>query len=156
MKNQIITKFEVPQVTPEQKIEVLYNHVIAYCNTGISFAKTKGTTPKEYGKYIGEQFKPFWNPEDGFSVFANGLMFMLAGMHPDNDMQIIDQSEKMIRFKMKNVDFAFQQGPAFGTTYEELLECSEGILTTIAEHMNISFTQKITDKVWYEVTLKAK
>ena len=70
MKNQTIPKFEVPQVTPEQKFEVLYNHVIAYCNTGISFAKTKGTTPKEYGKYIGEQFLPFWNPEDGFPAFC--------------------------------------------------------------------------------------
>lgn len=33
-------KFEVPQLTPEQKTEVLYNHVIAYCVTGISFAKS--------------------------------------------------------------------------------------------------------------------
>ena len=146
----------MPEFQDRQGKEILFNHVIAYCTTGISFAKTKGIPPKEYGEYIGETFKPFWNPEEGFPSFANGLMFMLAGMHPDNDMQIIDQSDIMLRFKMKNVDFAFQQGPAFGTTYEELLECSEGILTTIAEHMNTSFAHKVTDKIWYEVTLKTK
>ena len=156
MGNQVNSKFSVPQLTCQQEKEVLYNHVIAYCTTGISFAKTKGTSPKHYGEYIGKMFIPFWNPADGFAVFANGLMFILAGMHPDNAMMIIEQSDKMLRFKMKNVDFAFQQGPAFGITYDELLECSEGILSAIAEQLNISFSHKVIDKIWYEVTLHAK
>jgi hypothetical protein len=125
-------QFSVPEVTPEQNKEILYNHVIAYCASGITFAKTKGTTPKEYGKYIGEQFKPFWSPADGFPAFANGMMFILAGMHPDNEMQIVGQSDKMIRFKMKNVDLAFKMGTAYGITYKEFLECSEGIISTLA------------------------
>ena len=148
--------FSVPEITPEQEKEVLYNHVIAYCTTGISFAQTKGTSPKEFGEYIGNKFKPFWNPDDGFVAFANGLMFILAGMHPDNGMQIVEQNDKMIRFKMKNVDLAFKQGPAFGTSYEELLECSEGILSTLAEHMNVSFSHEVKDEIWYEVILKQK
>ena len=52
-------------------------------------------------------------------------MFLLAAMHPDNGMQIVEQSEKMIRFKMKNVDIAFKMGSAYGITYEEFLECSD-------------------------------
>jgi hypothetical protein len=143
-------------VTPEQEKEILFNHVIAYCCTGISFAKSKGTSPKQYGEFIGNIFKPFWNPDDGFPAFANGLMFMLAGMYPDNDMQIIEQSDKMLCFKMKNVDIAFQQGPAFGVTYEELLDCSEGILSVLGKHMNTTFSHKITDNSWYEVTLQAQ
>ena len=83
-------------------------------------------------------------------------MFILAGMHPDNEMQIVEQSDKMIRFKMKNVDLAFKMGPAYGITYDEFLDCSEGILSVLAEHMNTMFSQQITDAIWYEVTLKAK
>ena len=150
------SQFVVPKVTPEQEKEILFNHVIAYCCTGISFAKKKGIPPKEYGEYMGEMFKPFWNPEEGFPAFANGLMFMLAGMYPDNDMQIVEQSGTMLCFKMKNVDIAFQQGPAFGVTYEELLDCSEGILSVIGEHMNTTFSHRIIDDIWYEVTLQAQ
>ena len=148
--------FTVPKITPEQEKEILYNHVIAYSTTGISFAKTKGTSPIEFGEYVGSMFKAFWNPDDGFVAFANGLMFILAGMHPDNEMQIVEQDEKMIRFKLKNVDLAFKQGPAFGTSFEELLECSEGILSTLAEHMNVSFSHEVKDEIWYEVLLKTK
>ena len=148
-------QFSVPEVKAEQNREVLYNHVIAYCATGIAFAKTKGNSAKEYGEFIGIQFKSYWNPNDGFPAFANELMFLLCGIHPDNDMQIVEQSDKMICFKMKNVDLAFKMGPAYGITFEEFLECSEGILSTLADYMNVSFSHKVTDQVWYEVTLKS-
>ncbi|HKJ79717.1 MAG TPA: hypothetical protein VKA10_09280, partial [Prolixibacteraceae bacterium] len=89
--------FHVPDITPEQKQEILYNHVIAYAATGIGFAKTKGATPGEFGKYVGTQFKPFWNPSDGFPAFANGMLLILSGMYPDNELQIVEQNDKMIR-----------------------------------------------------------
>ncbi len=149
-------QFSVPEVTQEQTKEILYNHVIAYCATGITYAKSQGTTPKEYGEYVGTQFKSFWNPDDGFSAFANGMMYLLCGIHPDNDMQIVEQSDKMIHFKMKNVDLAFNLGPAYGVTYEEFLECSEGILNVLADYMGVSFSHRVTDKVWYNVKLNAK
>lgn len=150
------SQFHLPQVTTEQEKEILFNHVIAYCCSGIAYAKTNSTSPKEYGVFMGELFKPFWNSDEGFNAFANGLMYMLAGMYQDNDMQIVRQSETMLRFKLRNVNLAFQQGPAFGVTYEELLECTEGILVTIAKHMHTTFSHKMTGDIWYEVTLQAK
>jgi hypothetical protein len=83
-------------------------------------------------------------------------MFILAGMHPDNDMQIVEQSDNMVRFKMKNVDSAFKMGSAYGISYEEFLECSEGLISVLAEHMNTTFSHKVTDEIWYEVTLESK
>jgi len=147
--------FSVPQITTEQKQEILYNHVIAYAAAGIGFAKTKGATPEEFGEYIGAQFKPFWNPADGFPSFANGMLFILGGMHPDNELKIVEQSDKMIRFKLKNVDFLFQNGTAFGTTYDEFLACSNGIISTLAEHMDVGFNY-ITEDGWYEVKLEKR
>ncbi len=61
----------------------------------------------------------------------------------------------MVRFKMKNVDIMFKNRPVFGVTYKEFLECSEGIISTLADYMNVSFTHKVTD-VLYEVTFNAK
>lgn len=148
--------FSVPEITPVQKQEILYNHVIGYAVTGISFAKTKGTTPEEFGKFIGTQFKSYWNPDDGFPVFANGLIYILAGMHPDNEMQIVEQNESMVRFKLKNVDFMFRSGSAFGVSYAELMECSYGIISVLAEHMKTSFSHNMTDDGWYVATIKKK
>ena len=147
--------FSVPEVTNDQEKEILYNHMIAYAATGITFAKTKGVSAEEYGKYIAEQFKPFWSPEQGFPAFVNTIMFILKGMHPANEMQILDQNENMVRFKMKNVDAMFQMGPAYGITYAEFLECSKGILTTLADYMNSNFKQETKDG-WYIVTISKK
>ena len=149
-------QFSVPKVTPEQKQEILYNHVMGYAITGIGFAKSKGATPKEFGEFIGTQFKSYWDPAAGFPVFVNGMLFILTGMHPNNEMQIIEQSDKSIRFKLKNVDLSFKSGPVYGVNYDEFLECSEGIISTLAQHMNISFSHKIADEIWYEVTLTKK
>lgn len=148
--------FSVPEVTNDQEKEILYNHMIAYCATGITFAKTKGVSPEEYGKYIAEQFKPFWNPDQGFPVFTNTIMFILKGMHPANEMQILDQNEKMVRFKMKNVDAMFQMGPAYGITYTEFLQCSKGVLETLAEYMNSEFSQETDKNGWYVATISKK
>ena len=148
--------FSVPEVTPDQEKEILYNHVIAYCATGITFAKTKGVSPEEYGKYIGEQFKTFWNPEQGFPFFVNTIMFILKGMHPANEMQILEQNEKMVQFKMKNVDAMFQMGPPYGINYDEFLACSKGILETLADYMKSDFTQETDKNGWYVVTIKEK
>lgn len=148
-----MSQFSVPELTTEQKHEVLYNHVISYAATGISFAKTKGVTAEEYGKYVGKQFTSFWNPADGFPAFANGMIFILAGIHPNNELQITAQSENMVRFKLKNVDAMFKQGPVFGSTYDEFMDCSYGIISVLAKQMNTTFSHNMTKDGWYEVTL---
>jgi len=147
-------KFEVPQLTPEQKTEVLYNHVIAYCVTGISFAKSQGVSAEDYGKFIGKKFTAFWNPEDGFPMLVNRMMFILAGLHPGNEMQIINQDDSSISFKLKNVDLMFQNGPMFDVTYKDFLDCSYGLISVIAKHMKSTFSHEMTEDGWYIVHLK--
>lgn len=149
-------KFIVPQVTTDQKIEILYNHVIAYAATGISYSKSKGTSPEDYGKFIGKKFSNFWNPEDGFPMLVNRLIFILAGMHPNNEIQIVEQDENSITFKLKNVDLAFRDGPIFDVGYQDFLDCSRGIISVLAEHMNATFVQNMTDDGWYVATLNKK
>lgn len=145
----------VPRLDAEQKTEILYSHAIAYNLVGINYAKSKGDTPQKYGEYIGNLFKPFWNPGEGFPVFANGLMYILAGFHPNNKMEIVAQSEKSVYFRLKNVDLSFNSGPAYGITFNEFMECAYGILLVLSEHMNVEFSHKMKDE-WYYVKLVAK
>lgn len=146
----------IPDVNPEQEQEILYNHVIAYFAAGITFAKTQDISAEEYGKYIGNQFKPFWSPDAGFASFANQMLFILKGVNPYSEMKIIAQNDKMIRFKMSNINMLFKHGPAYGITYKEFLSASEGVLSTLADYMKASIEQKVTDDGWYMVTMKAK
>ncbi len=144
--------FSVPQLTPEQETEVLYNHVLAYFAAGLSMAKEKGVEPEEYGKYIGDQFKVFWDPEAGFPFFVNQIMFILQGVNPYSEMEIKEQTSTMIRFTMSNMNMLFKQGPAYGITYDEFLACSNGLLKAVANHMKVNFAYKDTNGI-YAVTL---
>lgn len=147
--------FTVPQLTPEQETEVLYNHVIAYFAAGLNMAKEKGVSPEEYGKYIGDQFKVFWDPEAGFLFFVNQIMFILKGVNPYSEMEIKEQNSNMIRFTMSNMNMLFKQGPAYGISYNEFLVCSDKLISTIANHMKANFAYKDTDGL-YEVTITAQ
>ena len=146
----------VPQLTQDQKQEVLFQHVMAYATTGISFGKTQGVSPEEYGRFIGKSFTGAWDPSAGYQMFAGQLMYILAGMYPDNQMEILEQDDKMIRFRMKNVDIFFRNGPVFGVTFEELLQCSKGIISELGDYMGVEFSHKWVDNTWYEVTFKAR
>ncbi|MDX8338730.1 hypothetical protein SLH46_06030 [Draconibacterium sp. IB214405] len=147
--------FAVPQLTPDQEKEVLYNHVYAYFTAGLNMAKEKGVSPEAYGKYIGEEFKAFWNPEAGFAAFVNQIMFILKGVNPYSEMEIKEQNEKMVRFTMSNMNLSFKEGGPFGVSYNDFLVCSDALISTIANHMNADFSYKDTDGL-YEVTITAQ
>ena len=148
-------KFSVPELTQDQVQEVLYSHVISYAVSGISYAKSMGSTPKAYGNYVGKLFTPWWDPGAGLPGFANQLMFLLAGIHSDNEMEIMEQDENSIRFRMKNVDLAFKQGPMFGVSYDDFLEFSSELLVVLADFLSLDFKDSFVDG-WYEVSLKAR
>lgn len=145
-------KLSVPELTEQQKQEVLYNHVISYAASGVSYAKSLGKSPEEYGRYVGSLFTPFWDPAAGLQGFAGQFMFIMAGIHPANEMNIVDQDENSIRVRLKNVDKPFKQGPLLGVSYEEYLEFSNGLLVVLAEFMKLDFSQRMADG-WYEFSI---
>ncbi len=52
-------KFIVPEVSPEQKQEILYSHVIAYEVAGIRFAKSQGVLPRNMANTLKTCLSPF-------------------------------------------------------------------------------------------------
>lgn len=149
---QAQNEFKVPELSMEQKQKVLYDHVISYATSGISYAKHLGKTPAEYGKYVGKQFSAFWDPAGGLQSLGNGLMYIMAGMHPDNELQIVNQDEHTLAFKLKNVDLPFREGPMLGVSKDDYMEFSAALIKALANHMKLDFKQSIDD-TWYYATL---
>ncbi len=148
-------KISVPELSEQQKQEVLYNHVVAYAASGISYAKSLGKSPEEYGRYVGSLFTPFWDPAAGLPGFANQIMFILVGIHPANEMEIVAQDENSIKVRMKNVDMPFLQGPMLGVSYDEYLEFSHGVLVVLADFMKLDFSHTMVDG-WYEFSIVSR
>jgi hypothetical protein len=105
---------------------------------------------------VGKLFIPFWDPSGGLALFGNQIMFLLAGMHPDNGMEIVKQSPTNLTFRMKNVDLSFKNGPVYGVSYEQFLEFSFGTLNELAKFMKLEFNHAVVDIDWYEITLVSK
>ncbi len=145
----------MPELTEQQKQEVLYKHVVSYAASGISYAKSLGKSPEEYGRYVGNLFTPFWDPAAGLPGFANQIMFLLAGIHPANEMKIVSQDENSITVRMKNVDMPFMQGPMLGVSYDEYLEFSYGVLVVVADFMKLDFSHSMVDG-WYEFSIVSR
>lgn len=148
-------EFAVPVLTPEQKQQVLYNHVIAYANSGISYAKYLGKTPASYGSFVGKQFLPYWDPAGGLTALGNGLMYIMAGMHPNNEITIEKQSNKQLAVKFKNLELPFKEGPNLEVSFDEYLEFCEGLIGTLATHMGLEYSQSF-DGTWFHYQLKEK
>ena len=99
---------------------------------------------------------PFWDPATGLPGFTNQIMFILAGIHPANEMKIVDQDDNSIRIRLKNVDMPFKQGPMLGVTYDEYLEFSYGVLVVLADFMKLDFSHAMVDDGWYEISIKGR
>ncbi len=70
-------------------------------------------------------------------------------------MEIISQNEDMVKFKLKNVNMFFAEGPYLGVSSEDFIDCSYGILSVLSSHMGLEFSHKMKDG-WYMVELKMK
>jgi hypothetical protein len=124
--------------------------------TGISFARSQGVSPEDCGKFIGKRFMAFRNPEDGFVMLVNRMMYILAGLHPDNEMAVVRQDPKSVAVKLKNVDLSFKNGPMFVVSCKDFLEWSYGIISMIADHMGSIFSYNNDEEGWYEAIFTEK
>ena len=72
----------------------------------------------------------------------------------NGNLEILEQSDSEVRVRLKNVDLSFKAGPMFGVSYEEFLECSEGLIDELAGTMGIKFKQEVEGD-WYIASFRA-
>lgn len=143
-------KYPVPVRTGDQKHGRTLFQFYSCIAAGISFAKTHGVTPYEYGKYIGNLFAPSWGPGNDYEAFVKGSVFNIENFRHISDAALIveensDGSVSIIsNDKMWHKYFPEGKGYA---SYDEFKECMKGIWEPLANHMGALLSQETKDSL---------
>ncbi len=97
--NQVV---KLPQLTVEQKWETAEGNLVYFVISGISYAKSKGETPEDFGKWAGLVGCPYWQSMDSMSpakfvqqISANKQQF--KGFQ----MEILEAKKSYVKGRMK-------------------------------------------------------
>ena len=137
------------------KLERSLRNLAAYRMAGLSFAKSVGKTPEEYGKYMGELFAKTWELPKKHRV--NYFVGEMSGSYRSDEnfkMDITHESVKQIKAKMNR----FMVAPEkildhFGLTKEELDDYRASYWTSLAGMLGLQYQEEIKeDMVYFVVT----
>jgi hypothetical protein len=97
--NQVV---KLPQLTVEQKWETAEGNLVYFVISGISYAKSKGETPEDFGAWTGTVGCPYWQSMDSMSpakfveqISANKQQF--KGFQ----MEILEAKKSFVKGRMK-------------------------------------------------------
>lgn len=84
------TRYTVPARTVEQKHQnLVFQLYLAGFGGGINFAKAHGTSPFEYGAYLGKMFAPGWGEPNNFDALVNGWLMNLEDSRIADDPPLV-------------------------------------------------------------------
>ena len=93
---------KLPQLTVEQKWETAEGNLVYFVISGISYAKSKGETPEDFGAWTGKVGCPYWQSMDSMSpakfvqeISANKQQFK------DFQMEILEAKKSFVKGRMK-------------------------------------------------------
>jgi len=142
-------KYTVPNISVEDKFSRTLGQFWGIFATSVDFAKSQGITPHDYGKYLGKVFAPTWNKEAGFEGMVRGTVYNWETFKKDEDGEIkikeMDDGSVKISVPIRawNQYFSENFPPV---SFEEVLECMQGIMDEIATYLDAEALQKITDE----------
>jgi hypothetical protein len=141
-------KYPIPPLGSEEKHVRAVSQAWVIAAAGINYAKTKGTTPYEYGKYLGNLFAPSWGQGNDFDTFVRGSIFNFESFRDDTDspLQIKENSDGSVTIVTADMMWHkyFPDGSPF-VSYSEFLELIKGLNEPIADHMGGTVTMESRD-----------
>ena len=142
------TKYTVPALTMEQKLNTarqIKNNYILSC---INAAKSSGMTVEEFGTKCGDAFIPAWDEDTGFEQIVNFSLYYWTGLA--DDVQIIEQSNNKVVLIVPHFDPRLEeQGVLFGVSLEEFITYLNATNKRVCNHFDVS-----SDMIWGEEGLK--
>ena len=148
--------FKVHKPFIEQKLGNMIGQWDYMAIVGISYAKAEGKTAREFGHFVGEQFKTSWKKEKGFNGFVNGLLWNLSCFSMEPEMQIISQSADKVELKCRKMAAYLEKNqPVFNVTYQEYMDFMDALMAPIAEYLGCTHELR-TDEQWLYITCGRK
>jgi hypothetical protein len=141
-------KFPIPPLGSEEKHIRAVSQAWVMAAAGMNYAKTKGTSPYEYGKYLGNLFAPSWGQGDNFDTYVRGSIFNLESFRDNTDtpLQIKENPDGSVSIVTADRMFHkyFPEGSPFAS-YSEFLEFIKGLNEPIANYMGGTMTMENRD-----------
>ena len=119
-----------------------------------------GQTVEEFATFTGNQFKMGWKKENGWEGFAKGCLNNWSILVTNNPIEILEQSETMLKFKSKAPYIWLKiNGPRYNVTYDEYLLFFKINHQIIADHLSASVTFEeveggVTDGIIFTIKKK--
>lgn len=137
----------VPNITADQKHGRTLFQCWVVVAAGANYAKTQGTSPYEYGKYLGKLFAPTWGAGNDYEKLVKGMIYNLESFRHASDAPLVVKENAdgsvSIRMDEKMIHKYLPEGNPF-LDFKEFLELSRGLYEAIADYMGATFTSEIT------------
>lgn len=148
--------FIIPDLSDANKHARMVYQANGFILNTINYAKSVGKTLEDVAGFTGEQFKFSWNKEDGYAGFVKWTLANWVSFVPDGEMEILEQSDNMIKFRAKEIYPELKtDGPFFNVSYEEYLTFLRIVHEKTADYLGSEFAQEVTSE-GVTVTIKKK
>jgi len=141
-------KYPVPVLNSDQKHGLVVGQAWVFAAAGMNFAKTKGVSPYEYGKYLGTLFAPSWGGGNDFDRFVKGVIYNYESFRQASDapLQVKENQDGSVTVltseQMWHKYFPVESPFA---SYNDFLEFVKGLNEPIANHMGAITTMEGKD-----------
>jgi hypothetical protein len=148
--------FQVPTLTDANKHSMMVFQTNGFVLNTINYAKSMGKTVEDVANFTGDQFKTSWNKENGFTGFVNGTLYNWLCFVTNNNIEILDQSNRMISFKTNTLFPDLKKNSTqFNVTYEDYLTFMRIVHEKVADYLGAVYSQTSTEDGMV-ITIKKK
>jgi hypothetical protein len=147
----------LPQLTLEEKWATAEDNLIYFVVSGITYAKSKGDTPEDFGAWAGAVAVPFWAGDRG-----RGPRALVAGIaynkqqFKDFAIEILRESPTVVEARMRGFGADVMADYAeLDVTADDYVRFFEAKWRVIADSLDLDYVQ-VAEGTWTRFTVSVK
>ena len=153
-------KLKLSQYTPEQNWERTVYNLTHFILGGINYAKLKGETAEDYGRFLGEIHAEFWNKDKGTPAYLVSGISRNYQMLNNFQIEILSASDKSISGKMNKAWDTWvndAESEEYDISVDEFNHFFEEKWKAIAAYLGLEYNQRYEgDWIYFTVNEKEK